>query len=269
MIRSHLRLLETLGDDADLISRVVPLVEKLPLGLKGETLFWGFPPALIPLWCDPDVFSYIGLWRHWFCERRVTIVEFGPSHVEEVARTVRQLVVWLLFRGMESTGRVSAAAIELATLSGVDLDMLGPLRRKVRGDEMGLMTLPYFAQDPPLGLVGNTNKYRGDFPHEANLESLAKRREVAGLEIPQTMKVPMKVRRALPWLYSTRRPELFRELLAEDDMLGAWMTLNGSGWKSQDAGQALSALGARARDLEFTSLVKAWRKANGTRTLGY
>src|SRR5262245_10986258 len=63
-------------------------------GVKNPFECYGFPPALLPLWSDGSGPSYVGFWKHWFCDRQQTIAYFSveEGRAYEVARNFEQLI---------------------------------------------------------------------------------------------------------------------------------------------------------------------------------
>ena len=57
--------------------------------------WYGFPPALVPIWSEGSGPNYIGIWKHWFTERPWSFVQMyvgADRKTIEIARTQEQLL---------------------------------------------------------------------------------------------------------------------------------------------------------------------------------
>ncbi len=272
-MKSYNQLMVSLGLPLATIQVLGREIHRINSGLYDASYHWGFPPALMPLYCDCDLFVYTGYWKHWFSSRDVTIVEMAPEEMEEVARSFEQLSRRLLFESLGNSRQPKEATVKLASsLSITDLQMIIALRREKGIDPKALLNLPVFSRDPPASLATGPENYKGEFPVHWNLEELLARGDVAGLEVLGVEHVKRKARSLrdrVPWLLSSSPQGTFRACLKKDDIHGAWMSLNSPGWSLLQAANALRELGDAVNDPQFQCLVDAWTHENSHRDNGY
>lgn len=183
--------------------------------------WYGFPPALIPLWSDWSGPVTTGLWKHWFVDRRPTYVDFHleVAQIYEKAATLDALLVNQVLQDMDEEVRVTRFA-QKAGLA--DPKTLKPPRKPSNRPKDLNRTCPY--------------EYS-----EEELDRLRKKSTIPA------------------WFKSVEKQEaLFNRLLAQGDLGGAWMSLNSSGWKYRAAQSAILRLAKAAGDQAFTILAQAW-----------
>jgi hypothetical protein len=61
------------------------------------------------------------------------------------------------------------------------------------------------------------------------------------------------------WLATGAQREVFNDRLKKDDLGGAWLTLNSSGWKMRDATKAIQRLERKASEPGFSRWSRAWQ----------
>lgn len=222
---------------------------------------YGFPPALIPLWSDGSGPTYCGYWRHWFADRRRTIVyhyvEEGRAY--EVARDIEQLVWYEALKlydndylrpGLEAFVRESA---------DLDLGLLEKISEETGDAPEGLKALPAFGVNSPLEVDPAAAEYTGDFPHDSLFPDEESVRRICTLEVSEELKTRVAALSFAPeWFTTAEQPPVFHSLLAAGDLGGAWMSLNSSGWSYLDAKKAIIELSVAARSEEFSALAEAW-----------
>ena len=138
--------------------------------LDAPAQWYGFPPALVPLWSDGSRPTYIGYWKHWFVDREPCFVKMyvASEHMTvEIARTPAQLMGVL---AMMSIGVEDGVTPELEQFAqAVGLDCLAALEAqslKTGDDPQGFANVALFSQKTPLeSIVDGAAPYTGDFPN--------------------------------------------------------------------------------------------------------
>ncbi len=232
---------------------------------------YGFVPALIPLW-GTDSPSYTGYWKHWFApQRQPTFVEVyvrDEYRATEVAREFAQLMQRIILTAITIEGKVTPEIQQFslqASMTPTELNELADLAQASGDDDASLLRLPAFAHDPPLTCYrGHAQDYFGDFPNDKMVLTERRLHSICTFEVSEELNdhishSPL----APPWFTTTDQPQLFAHLLQQNDLHGAWMSLNSTGWRFIEAKESLKRLGERASRQQsslpgFDLLVEAW-----------
>ncbi|MFP5391422.1 MAG: hypothetical protein ACLGI6_07745 [Gammaproteobacteria bacterium] len=227
--------------------------------------WYGHPPALIPIWSDGSGPTYIGLWRHWFFDRKSTFVKMyvGSARTTvEVARTSEQLFSLIAMMSIsERDGIVPeletfAAAVGIQNLAQIDLVSLNS-----GDDPRGFIQIDQFVSETPAESTVDPGEYDGDFPTTSFNKSKPWWENACSFEISPDLLVAWPPDVAKPgWLEnsSMRMHELFDNYLNAGDLRNAWLTLNSSGWTIGEARTAISKLRPRSGDRQFGLLADSW-----------
>ncbi|MBL9115102.1 MAG: hypothetical protein JNJ83_08840 [Verrucomicrobiaceae bacterium] len=244
----------------------------LKVGGDGASL----PPVLVPFWGDLD--GSDGVWQHWFCNRKATIVsalhEFSFLVFED-ARTLDQFVDdWILtcIEGDEGVGEDARRLARHFGRSDETLEWLDQFSIDL-GERRDL---PAFASETPLTQVASLEQYDGDFPtpvlaHRARWDFCCEIEARGVLENSLYKKDPARYAEgaaawlahveASPWLKKdTDKPDVFRHYLEKEDWARAWLSINAHGWKLSQVSDALHELDRRTRAPGFDLLVAAWHE---------
>lgn len=262
---THIQLLEKLDSQFNLAVRLADGTIPIPL----ETIdvppdMHGFPPALIPVWSNSSGPYYVGYWRHWFCERPVTIVELNVEDnwmAIEIARNSSQLVrlVCLDLICNETEMRDVRKFCHQAGIDPTEFTEIRSIADATGQDSSGLRQLPGFGTSSPLQSCLDSNEYQGAFPHEHMQLTPENVRHISPFEVSGTLRQRiLSSSFCPPWFSEDDREQLFRDLLTKSDLLGAWMTLNSSGWTLEAAANALAALSASTPDQQFHAMAGSW-----------
>lgn len=225
---------------------------------------FGFPPVLLPVWTDLSKPAHIGVWRHWFCDRKpsFTLVSIeGGMRPQEIARSFEQLVQTIAIWSIVENDGVEREVERFARSVGLsNLEILDQLTLASGDDPTGFLSLPAFEVDPPAwSLDDETGEYLGDFPvgdaTDLDLEQVCSL-ELAPAQVEQIRDLGRE--KLPPWLSGRDQKEVFESLLKERDVRGAWMCLNSSGWQFEEAIEGIRRLGFLAEDESFTSLAREW-----------
>src|SRR6267378_658670 len=90
---------------------------------QSQADWYGFPPALLPIWSEGSGPTYMGVWRHWPEGRRLSFVgmyvELGRN-VVEIARTNDQFLSYAVIRLIVANDGISGELVEFARRVGVN-----------------------------------------------------------------------------------------------------------------------------------------------------
>jgi len=251
-----------------------------------ETPFdaYGFLPALLPFWIGQGV-KYTGAWKHWFGSRRMTFVEVDVENdrrCREVARDFKQLLCRAVLDAVDYAGGAADRDVERfgtqAGLSLAEIEQIVQVHSEWDTEPEGLLLLPGFAAaapvecldrywDPVNGYAGDfphphrdpTTGYTGDFPHDTMHldEETVRNMCTADTSIELYARIAA-LPFAPPWFTATKQAPVFRQLLRRQDYLGAWMSLNSSGWRWLEAKDALWDLAEASQVPGLDLLANAW-----------
>jgi hypothetical protein len=223
---------------------------------------FGFPPALIPLWSSGSGPSYYGYWFHWFVSRRPTIVRYSldTGTAYEVASNLRQLMTILLVNALVVYDGVNEVVEEFAAnigFSSGDLALIDEMTDEHGDDPRALVGLSAFASDPPAEIAMNLDDYRGDFPLPGQIPAELTR--YCGIEFRQDTRDEIAARPGVPsWLRTKDQKTVYSDRIRNEDLQGAWLSLNTSLWQVDDAREAIGVLSEHAEDARFGSLAAFW-----------
>jgi len=221
----------------------------------------GFPPALIPIWVRPNGLEFFGYWKHFFTDRNVSVVSCAAEddfRVFEIGRNFEQYLDYECIRQLSNFGGISETLKRFAESADIELGPLDAISAETGDDPSALLQNSLFSEDPPLTMAaGQLDRYRGDFPCSRTPSDFL--RNTCTLEYEkQRLAELARMTESPPWFRHRDLPSLFRDLVQEGDFLGAWMTLNSSGWKIDEARQALSSLAEVKNDSDLSLLAEAW-----------
>ena len=237
-------------------------------GVEAPWDAYGFLPALLPLWIGQGV-KYTGGWRHWFGSRRMTFVEVtvgNNSRANEAARDFDQLMCRVVQDAADSANALTPSIAAFGTQAGLSLaimEQIGQISQEWGGEREGMLSLPRFASSAPLECFSPAWQpvvgYTGDFPHDTmplNEETL---RNMCTAETSRELQTRIAALPfAPPWFTAAEQAPVFRQLLRRRDYLGAWMSLNSSGWRWLEARDALRDLAEVSNVPGLDLLADAW-----------
>lgn len=76
MNRLYSRLLEREGLPKVILDCASGKIRATAIGMDSPPKWYGFPPALIPIWSEASGDETWGYWKHWFIDRPGTFVQF-------------------------------------------------------------------------------------------------------------------------------------------------------------------------------------------------
>ncbi len=229
-------------------------------GLHAPFYWYGFPPALIPIWSEASGPNYYGYWKHWFVDREPSFVKMylgAGREVVEIARSADQLFCYMVVRsiciddGVEPAVEVFASSVGINNLSEIDEATLDT------GDNpKGLINIPQFKSNTPLVSVENESDYDGDLQTQNTLSVTS---TVSSFEFSKEVIDSIGSNTKLPaWFYPDRVKDVFYDALKGNDLSVAWLSLNSAGWSIVDAKSAMQDLAENAKDEQFDKYTSWW-----------
>jgi hypothetical protein len=255
--------LETLGLPDALVACADESIGTPICTLQAPAEWYGFPPALIPIWSDGSWPIYIGYWKHWFVDREPTFVKMyvGSDRMTvEIARTPAQLMGVLAMMSMSLEEGVTPELEQFAKAVGLDcLEALDAQSLKSGDDPKGFANVEPFKTLTPLASISDgANRYTGNFPNPSDPTPNWWESSCYFEVVDKHMPVPKGVE--LPAWFDPEREKkpLFEDFMQAGRLDCAWLTLNSTGWSIADARQALVVLQERADDKAFDAVVAYW-----------
>ncbi|KAB0514796.1 MULTISPECIES: hypothetical protein [Pseudomonas] len=242
--------------------------------LDAPAQWYGFPPALIPLWSDGSRPTYIGYWRHWFVDREPCFVKMyvAAEHMTiEIARTPAQLMGVLAMMSISVEDAVTPELEQFAQAVGLDcLEELEAQSLKTGDDPQGFANVELFSKETPLeSMAEDAGPYTGDFPNPSD-PGRPWWESSCSFEIIDRDMPPPTGGQLPAWFDPDREKKpLFESFLQAGRLDYAWLSLNSTGWSITDARQALVALQARANDRGFDAVVDYWLSVADVSAGGY
>ena len=238
---------------------------------------WLFPPALIPLW-GTSAGSIYGIWKHWFLDRETIFVEhlgetmFGDSRMTmEYANNIDQLlcIEFLNLVSMEYGVTDEVRALAERVGFSQELDAIEKIFNVTGDDPQGLLNHPCFAGNDIQSVLKTLSEYTGSYPNENMDKSFSNLSRYCTYEIHSwfqsgkpdyTLRAELSgVKEAPIWYRNKNQYENFNILIDENNLAGAWMSLNSIGWNFKDAKDALNRLSNAVPDnIEFKMLSNIW-----------
>ncbi|MBS0657413.1 MAG: hypothetical protein JSR82_04105 [Verrucomicrobia bacterium] len=219
-------------------------------------VWYGFPPALIPIWSDGSGPNYIGVWKHWFCWRTYSFVKMyvDAGHMTtEIARTEQQLFSYIAIQSMAASDGVSSRLEYFAQRIGLsNLKELDEGTVESGDDPKQFRRLSPFSVNVPLESA-EVSAYDGSFP-------VPQRRSFSG---SSPFEFKDELFDCLPsqpsWLNAEKdKPSLFESYLNDGDLESAWFTLNSKGWSFKDAIHCGRRLAERSTSNLFAATMACW-----------
>ncbi|MGV0762254.1 hypothetical protein V6768_23230 [Tistrella mobilis] len=231
-------------------------------GDDAPPLWYGCPPALVPIMSDGSSTHYKGLWINWFRRPARSYVVTEPENgflLEEVAITDDQFAVWIIINAIVAEDGVSEDITRFHEIScPIDLSRILAYVKRRGDDPEYLDELDIFRSPRPAWIGCQTDRNYGVLRTDG---TGSRRMELSpGLELdPQERILAAETPDAAPWL---RRDapvaRLFDDYLSSGRQAEAWATLNSTGWSLPDARAAAERLAATT-DLPGLALqLRAW-----------
>ena len=153
---------------------------RIPLPLEGIELppYWyGFPPALIPLWSGSAGPEYIGIWKHWFIKNEPTYVNMlvdADRLTIEIARTAEQFLYSTIIAAIVEQDGINPEIELFSQRVGVDnLAEIDALTLVGGDNPAGFYQLSPFKEKLPHGCLRESDVYDGGFPFVNSAGALA------------------------------------------------------------------------------------------------
>ncbi|MEC6830176.1 hypothetical protein VXS06_00015 [Photobacterium toruni] len=217
---------------------------------------YGFLPALVPIWREDN--DFIGYWRHWFCEKRpTTIVQQHPEYnyeTEEIARNFHQLLVDTFLRKIAASEEgINESLLKICKVLGLDINAIKKHYDKYGDSFENYQNFVCFQNQEPL--IHGGAAYNGSFPNGISTEL----HNVCSVELNDEIKAVLKNLNNVPiWLLSNDQEPIFYSLIENNDLSGAWLSLNSNGWEFSAAKKAIMHLANASQDQKFRQLAQVW-----------
>jgi hypothetical protein len=272
----YAKLLKSLNFKNEVIQCAEGIIVPPLATFQAPVEWYGFPPALIPIWSDGSRSTYIGVWKHWFIDRKQSFVKMyvGANRMTiEVARTTDQLFAIIAMMSISENDGITdnlidfAKKVEINNLEQIDSVSL------VSGDEPhGLVMIDQFDSNVPFESVSAVVDYSGDFPSGIFDDSKPWWLKSCSFEIPPNVLAAWPFDVPKPsWIENSNKGnvDLFNDYLNDCDFWSAWLILNSSGWDIMDARMAISNLRNQVKNSKFDLLVDAWLSVTDESVGGY
>jgi len=244
-------------------------------GAEAPPYWYGFPPALIPLWSQGGRPKYFGIWKHWFVDREPTFVEMyvaADRLTIEIARSSGQLLCFATISAIVEQDGLTADIRKFARLVGVEnLDEINDVSLASGDNPSGFSELSQFRGHVPLNSIVESSFYDGEFPLVRPDGSISGVESCCEFEMnSKAIQRASKTGVLFPWQKNgASRADWFAKALSEGRIGEAWLALNSRGWSIQDARLAIAKLAETAGDPQFNVLASAWLSASEHAAGGY
>jgi len=247
------------------------IVDFVSRGFNGYNSYHNlaFPPCAIPLYFDHSQAVHC-LWKHWLCHRTPTLATYDheTSTVFEEARTFKQLAFQIALNILEiecERNDVTEAAFD--ALEIYEPDVVVEIWQEMGQHPFAFNSHPAFEGKLPQSSMDDLTDYSGDFPHRASFSDYHHRRMCSaelhdrcrdGIVQTDVREQAISDSNAPSWLRTTNQRNVFDELLAADELAGAWMSLCSRHWRYSEARAAMQSLAEKVNDDTFTLLAETW-----------
>lgn len=275
-MKSYQDILKLLNLPTSIIRCAVGAIKSPLVTFDAPAAWYGFPPALIPIWSDGSGPTYLGYWKHWFVNRKPCFVKMyvdANRLAIEIARTADQFLCVASMMSICEKDGVDSDLVRFAKEVGIyNLDQINDISLKTGDDPKGFLEIDQFKQSAPLESVSNLINYEGHFPTGNFDDPRAWWADSCSFEIPQKAinNWPGNIARPM-WLFKEKGGliDLFRGYLYAGNLTSAWLTLNSTGWLIKDAKLAISELSFAAKNEQFSALAEAWLSIADENAGGY
>jgi hypothetical protein len=248
---------------------------RIPIaGMDSPPNWYGFPPALMPVWSDGSGPNYYGYWKHWFSDRPPSFVKMfvgSRRMVVEIARTPEQFLSYMIMAAIGIDDGVEPSVERFASDVGItNLSELDKVSLDTGDNPLGFSAISQFRRDLPLASTREIQLYNGRFPTGDFSGSLKWWHDACSFEVPREALAAWPANLARPrWLTAGPKADIFRDFLHKGDLHAAWLTLNSSGWSIPEAKDAINRLASVAHEELFTLLASAWTSVAEAGSGGY
>lgn len=268
------KVLASLGVD-DAVMQCASGVIPLPLeGIELPPYWYGFPPALIPLWSRPAGPGYIGIWKHWFINNEPTYVNVlvdADRLAIEIARTAKQFLYFTIIAAIVEQDGITPEIEQFSQRVGVDnLAEIDALTLTSGDNPAGFYQLSPFKEKLPHGCLRKSDVYDGNFPFVNAVGALSGVLTSSEFEFDSAAWRGEAIVGGRLFLKECETlQDGFLRLLTEGNFGQAWLVLNSRGWLISDARVAIAQLADRVRDSQFDILTSAWLSVADPRAGSY
>lgn len=223
--------------------------------------WFGFPPALIPIWSKDSRPGYIGIWKHWFIDRTPSFVEMyvaADRITVEIARTSEQFIYFVAMAAIVEHDGITAEVERFLTSVGIgNGDEIEAVAMRYGDDPTGFVHLAPFRKSTPQTCLDIVEKYDGEFPKIKDGVVVSGLRTSSEFEYYPSGELAIDAGCIFLKKGESGRDGFFR-CVDEGNLGQAWLILNSRGWSISDARTAIVKLAQAGQDPHFDDLVSAW-----------
>ncbi|MFC4212408.1 hypothetical protein ACFOWA_14510 [Pedobacter lithocola] len=257
-----------IAEKLNLDNRIIKLMKKEILlpnyidDLNPVTDYWyPHPPCLIPLFLGHGA-SYKGIINHFFCDRKLTFVEYFLEHgyISEIARNAEQFITLIVLRMIITKDGLTEEIIDFCKKVGLEkYEEIDQFTLDFGDEPQEFKHLVYFKDNRPFKYVKELEGYNGDFPSSIYiLNRSIYLQNASQLEIAPTEQLS-KIEDLSPWLKENEnKKNLFDTYLSNNKLKEAWLTLNSKGWLLKDVANGLQQLKQKTNDERFSIVADYW-----------
>ena len=257
------KILSVLGLDNRIIDCANGRLSCPIAGVEVPPYWYGYPPALIPIWSQGASPKYFGVWKHWFVKREQTYVEMFISAdrlTSEIARTPEQFLCFAVISAIVEQDGINNEIESFCRSAKIDnLEEIDRITLEFGDNPSGFIGLEQFKEKIPLNSISNTMLYSGDFPFIGSDGALINYETCTEFEMDRDIVRDKSINMDFPeWLASgASKLYIFDKYVSEGEFGRAWLSLNSRGWSIADARVALTRLAESSGDLDFNCLASA------------
>ncbi|MET4083682.1 hypothetical protein ABIB40_003654 [Pedobacter sp. UYP30] len=225
-----------------------------------DQYWYPHPPVLIPLFIGHGA-SYKGILCHFFSPRKRSYIEYELEwgFMLEFARNVDQIYAQMVLdMDMVAEGlddKILKFCDDVKFKESGEVDIFADKYGNVISDYNKLIHL---VENTPLTYLEDITSYTGNYPSSETVLNEKQVYNACSFEITN-----INFLRNIPnlprWLITGNpQKDLFDELINNDDLKGAWLTLNSTGWLLKDVAKGLEKLKSKTDDNLFHLVADNW-----------
>jgi hypothetical protein len=235
----------------------IPIVGSYDLVTK---YWYPHPPCLLPLFIGYGA-SYQGILHHFFCERKNTFIEYSleNGYFSEIARNEKQFMTLMILKMIMAADKLSDEILAFCkNIHFDDAEKIDDFAVEYGDNPDDFNKLIWLKDLIPFKNVKNIGDYDGDFPSSIYIINPKTVNDSCFFEISDNSYLE-GIKNIPNWLYSnTDKKELFYSYIENNDLRGAWFSLNSKGWLLKDVAEALNILCTKSKDELLNLITEYW-----------
>ena len=226
-----------------------------------DSYWYPHPPCLIPIFLGYGA-SYKGVINHFFCTREVTYTEYFLEHgyISEIARTAEQFITLMVLRMIIVKDGLTDEIIDFCKkLNYNNYEDIDQFTVDYGDDPNDFSHLVFFDRKMPFKYLKDLTQYDGDFPSSLTILNNDDFIQNSCLFELAPIEKLSEIGNLPAWLNSNgNKKALFDQYLSNNDLKGAWFSLNSKGWLLKDVADALEKLKSKANNDLFNLVADNW-----------